>query len=771
MEHVVAQTTVDGASSPLFKLHRLLQEKTRFGPSDVEAVEEFSFLQPFQVCVTHDLEARLHKEPINGHFRPSKLDKEYGWPETGANKERMQRLELAYEHLQTILRKPTTAYNQIEEGCLLEHERRHWDLITCYTCFGVGKFECQTCHGQRKQTCYTCNGGLFVACNAYSCFGGRVLCTVCYGAGQIQKTESVWVGNTMQNHTVTSRCTAYGCNGGRLFCQRCSGTGRVNCGTCYATGRITCSTCCGQGEVTCIPCAGTCKVGDVAWLDVMVKQSYRLDLPQDADSDAEAICEKEGGPHGVAAVCVDGLHLDTVTRSVDPPLAIATYKGKLEIAHLKAICSGRQYALTAYGKDLRWLSMNGIVEDLLRRDLADLQSALTEAGEDGLFATRLEHILRSLKHVAASELNADLVESALGAQAALGDHPNVVSPDYAHQVQTGILGSLRFIYTRLAMKHGWQIWVAFGAVGLACWLFGSSWVSALVALCALPFGMPLFERKVQSTLTDALGDQNKASRAMNIARKSNRTRFSTAVIVVPPIVLALLFIFLLPAAGPWGDKRTAASLNRSQGVSSIASPGSQSQRQAVDIALAAFKAGRFAEARQRLLKVAREGNSAAFGPLAWMGVAPIPSPSGTTPEILQREAAEWVDKAMKANPTDLWASAAKGKMLVYGLAMPTDNAGGMRLLHKAADAGHGGAMHELGHIYWNGQRNALEARKWFSRAAALEQPLDMYNLGVFEWYGIGGPRDMKLAMKLWKSAAALGEERAIKAVKIGRPAN
>jgi TPR repeat protein len=47
----------------------------------------------------------------------------------------------------------------------------------------------------------------------------------------------------------------------------------------------------------------------------------------------------------------------------------------------------------------------------------------------------------------------------------------------------------------------------------------------------------------------------------------------------------------------------------------------------------------------------------------------------------------------------------------------------------------------------------------------------MYNLGVFEWYGIGGPRDMKLAMKLWKSAAALGEERAIKAVKIGRPAN
>jgi hypothetical protein len=55
---------------------------------------------------------------------------------------------------------------------------------------------------------------------------------------------------------------------------------------------------------------------------------------------------------------------------------------------LDAACNEEKHQLVAYGTDLRWLTLDDIVEKLLRGDLKALSDALAGSADDGLFSAR-----------------------------------------------------------------------------------------------------------------------------------------------------------------------------------------------------------------------------------------------------------------------------------------------------------------------------------------------------------------------------------------------
>jgi len=83
------------------------------------------------------------------------------------------------------------------------------------------------------------------------------------------------------------------------------------------------------------------------------------------------------------------------------------------------------------------------------------------------------------------------------------------------------------------------------------------------------------------------------------------------------------------------------------------------------------------------------------------------------------------------------------------------------------------AMHLLGMLYGSGRyvkQDLNESRRWFAMSAGAGQAVDMYNLGLMDWYGYAAVRpDRVEAMRLWKQAAAQGEQRATRAVAQGHP--
>ena len=534
----------------LSKVREILREKTRFKPEDVQPVDEKNLQQPIRVRVIHELLARVEDRTINGFFQRKETDNETFSPYSDAKKECPERLRLGSSKLRSFLALPETSYSALAAGCLLPHARSHWHLDTCGTCGSVGKVTCGTCYGKKQVTCHSCNGGMYVSHNA--CNGsGYTNCMTCNGSGQ-QSTI-----NGQSGRLEYRTCTGIGCRYGKVFCGGCNGTGKIRCSVCNVTGKITCRTCSGRGDLTCKHCQGSCKVGDAACVDVMSTLSYELILPKDADSAAPAIGGKEG-PHGVAALTENGISLETVTEDEPnaPKKVTADYQGVLEIAHLAAACNGKEYHLTAYGTDLRWLTMDGIVEDLLRGDLAALQNALIEAGDEDFYASRLDHVLPALKHVAASELNSELMTSVLEGISSDSDAPahcdSVVSADYAKQVKAGTLGSLRVIHTRLGLEFWWKVSAAAGLAGILVWLFSTNWGAAIAGLAAATAGWHFFKRKVKAVLSDALGGSSHAQRAMDIATKGKRNRVAMGIVIVPAVLLTIGMFFGLPRHGPWG---------------------------------------------------------------------------------------------------------------------------------------------------------------------------------------------------------------------------
>lgn len=778
--HQVNDSDRQSVPTALGNLQNLIREKTRFESKDLSDTAEVESYQPFSLDVKHTLDAKLQSGPISGLFHRGANDKEcaeYGSPQTAASSESSVRLQLAAGQLDLALKTPECPYNQIEDGVYLGHKTKHWYLRKCRPCSGEGSLECHTCHGKKKETCYRCSGGLYVTCDAYGCFGGKINCSSCGGSGQTSHQESRVDYGPNGSHTVyyTVMKPCNYCQYGKINCFKCGGTSRIQCPTCNALGTITCRTCHGIGHLTCGPCDGTGKAGEAAWVDVHVSSQFAIRLPEDSPEDSSRIVEKEG-IHATAQlasrIALEKTSIDNVNR---PSALDARYVGQFRVARLSATCNETEYKVVAYGQDLKWLTLDDIVEDLLRSDLRKLNDALALVSDDGLFASDVDRLLVPLQAVAASELNAEVVEAVLSDDVKVV-HYDVVSEDYVAGIRTGILGSLRHIYIRLAKKFWWKACLGSLLTTSLIWLFfGKTW-GALAGLLTLPAAYFAFNRMVLMVLIKALGDEGKAKRAVAIASKSKRDQLALTVVLAPSVLVLAGLGYLLPINGLLSgrEKAPVAAANPS-----MATPNSPAPEAGTDYgqALAAYQKQEFRKARLMLEELITAGDLSAsglYGFMIVMGEGQDPSPPSKTGNDWKTQyalARPWIEKGLARH--DPWAESAKGMVLTQALGEARNTPKGLEYLRMAAMKGNVFAMHALGMININGDHmtaNPAEARKWFAMAAQQNSPADIYNLGLMDWNGaaISKP-DKQNAMAQWKRAAQLGEERAIRALARGDP--
>lgn len=778
-----------GESETLAKVRGLVRDKTRFEPEDVQPVAEEDAAYPYRMVVQHALDARCVHREITGHFKASPLDVRCTGPGLPAYEERKRSpafLRAAMEQLERQLREPETAYDALEDGLYLGARSRHYFLSSCSACDGDGKNQCHTCLGRGKEKCWECYGNLQVNCKNWSCTFGKVNCGGCGGAGTIARTESyqesVQVATTVyyngesrtDYHTeyqtryrqVYDSC--YSCyGGGKVDCSQCGGSSRIQCPTCHAVGTVRCRTCGGGGELTCQPCAGSGKTGDAAWTEVHLEVAHAIDLPEGMPEDARRIVQREG-PHALASQAVQ-VALHALERDDGAGQLAAHYAMPVRLVRLAAECSQVRYDLVAYGRELRWLTLDDIVEDLLQRDLQSLTGALARMADDGLFASDVHKLLDPLHNVAASELNADVVEAVLDGKAATA-HAGVVSAEYASAIETAVLGALRHVYTRFAKQSWWHGAAAAAVLTLAGWAWAGLLPGLLLGALALPASLWLFRWRLRKVLGAALGGEAQAARAIELARKGRRDRTAYFLVLAPVMAVLAGTAWLLPMRGPW---TSAAAPAAGAGAGTAVPAG---DRAAAAGALRKYATGELVQARQELETLARGGNGAAYGPYGWMvllgeGLQDWQA-HGDDMRGRVEAALPWAAKAMAAG--DSWGYATQGMIEVNRGGGHFDMQQGLRHLAMGAERGHLGAMHFLGTIYYKGVNvpvDLAQARKWFAMAAERDEPSALYNLGLMDWTGAGIARpDRAGAMKHWRRAAALGNENARKAVAKGRPA-
>ncbi|WP_348698382.1 hypothetical protein [Duganella fentianensis] len=769
----------------------LVRDKTRFEPDDLQQLHGEDLQQPMTLSAHYTLRTHLAEHAINGatfsaHASDHRCDSRFEVVDA-ANDDSDDRLKVAHAKLAQHLARADAEYNSVSEGRYLGYARRHWHLEGCTPCCGSGKVSCYTCHGSRQETCDQCSGRRTVSCTGIGCYGGQVNCTTCYGTGSVRSsetyTEPVSVATTVyrDGQSYTSYHTEYqsrsrdvsrpcsGCSYGKVQCRVCWGSGIVNCVRCGASGSITCRTCTGAGKLTCNPCAGSGKVGKTAWIEVHAAIEYALTLPDQAGDDVRRITAA-AGLHGTA-VMADQLRLaQVVTQPHRVGEFRADYQLLLRIVRLAVECSEKEYDLVAYGKPLAWLTLDDIVEDLLRKDLQALSQALAQVADDGLLAADVDALLKPLHAVAASELNADVIESVLDGNTEQS-HGHVVSLDYAQTVRTAVLGALRHIYTRQAKRSWWHGTLAVCGATLAVWLFSQLGYAILAGLAATAASIVWFRHRMRRLLADALGGSNQAERAIALATRSKRQRLAYFLILAPALLALVLLASMLPSRG-WMAGAAAPAQGRPQAGLAL----SPAQRADVDAVLKRHTAGDFGYARQRLEALAQAGNPAAYGPYGWMlllaeGLSPQHVQSDGGAVARERQARRWIDLGLAQD--DSWAHAAQGVSLLVAGRSSAERSKGQAMLEQAAGRGNGAAMHFLGNAYLQGHylsRDLAAARKWYEQAAALNQPADLYNLGQIEWHGAASSRpDRAKALLLWRRAAAMGEPNAIAALQRGQP--
>lgn len=113
------------------------------------------------------------------------------------------------------------------------------------------------------------------------------------------------------------------------------------------------------------------------------------------------------------------------------------------------------------------------------------------------------------------------------------------------------------------------------------------------------------------------------------------------------------------------------------------------------------------------------------------------------------EAAKWLDKAVaKGHGEALYV---RGSRVLYD-----DEAKGVALLTKGAEAGSANAQMYLGSYYnnsWNNSYNPAKAFEWVKKAAQQSLPEAMYTLATFYLKGIGTTPNKAEGLKWLKKAA------------------
>jgi hypothetical protein len=755
------------------KFLSVLVKQTRFKADSVAIQGETAIVQKLRLRVQHALTTKLLSRNITGrfHHERSLLDKEVSYPDVVATADAPNRWAIARAALLNSLKEPETHFDTVKGGIFLPHETTYWELHGCSGCNGAGKNKCTQCQGKGKDTCTSCSGTGRVHCNN-GCVSGKTNCYICNGSGHVSRFEvrtdpvSVWTGDHTEYTSVTRnveiRQPCSSCNFGKVTCSRCGGSSVINCGRCGATGRISCSGCHGLGHISCSPCEGSGKVGKSACVDVHLEPIYSVVLPHESDASATLILEKEG-PVGVGQLAE--MQPPVVFEDTEEPKGIAVeYPGTFSIKRLHARSNEKDYSLVAYGPDLRWLTMDGIVEDFLQRDLDLLRSTLAAARTESAFSTRYHALLESLKHVIESEVNADLVDAHL--EGRISDHVgagSIVSNEYAEQLRDAKVSALSLIHKRIALAYWWKPFVSASVIGTAVWAFSTSIYGAIAAALFAVGGYILYARKVRTILTIAFDDRAKAVRSSRAAGKYGKLRGARFVVTLPAFLVVLAITRFLPSHGPFGGIMSPLN-SQIKNEKSVGQTKVIQQISTVNTALEMRRQGNFARAREIAHKGSDAGDLESRGLYSFMllvneGITPPPQNDRLRQS---KEATTLAAQVLEKNPGDPWALSTKAFSVLFGFGGPVNTTEGFRLLNLAADAGGPVALHILGLYYINGsppvKKDSKIAEKYFTLAMAGGNINSAWPLGLMHWNGDGIPVNRAKAVELWKQCAKIGNK-------------
>jgi hypothetical protein len=549
------QESPESSSTKVFNnIRGLIRDKTRFEPEEVQLASDEEVHQPYGIQVDYQLEANVTTENITGFFLSQDASEKSGAenPTQAAEDEQSERLELAAKQIKETIEKPETKYNLIQPGTVLPYARKHWALFECGGCNGKGRVQCYNCYGTCKETCWNCHGGLYVRCDGYGCYGGKVNCIYCSGTGQVSKVEtyqeSFWNGSYTEyrtaSRTVYVTCTAYGCLYGKTQCIKCSGTAQIRCETCSATGKITCRTCSGRGDLICSTCAGSKEAGTASWVDVNVNPSYALSMPDTCHEDAATAANKEG-VHGLPPISELFVYRSAIIEGTPSHNVSVNYDGQFELIKLNVNCGDSLFKLVAYGSDLRWLSIDGVIEHLVEQDLTLLEKTLLECSDDGLSVTRIDHLLEAMKNVVASEVNADALDAELSVKNT-DSIAHMMSPEFAARINRSILASLRHIYLRLAKKFWWKLLLATLGVNLLAWAFAGSGWAFISGAITVALGWLFFHHTIATQFSNSMSQTGHGKWLAATAKKSGRSNLGNLLVVLPAALLICALWYVLP---------------------------------------------------------------------------------------------------------------------------------------------------------------------------------------------------------------------------------
>lgn len=129
-------------------------------------------------------------------------------------------------------------------------------------------------------------------------------------------------------------------------------------------------------------------------------------------------------------------------------------------------------------------------------------------------------------------------------------------------------------------------------------------------------------------------------------------------------------------------------------------------------------------------------------------------------------ASQWITLAAEAGES--LAMNYLGFMHTAGRGVAKDSTVAAQWFTRGAEAGDVGAMHNLGWMYARGEgveRDDAQALAWFQRGADLGSPRHMGSLAYMYQLGQGTEKNMDEAKRLYKLAAAMGDETAQKNLK------
>jgi hypothetical protein len=276
-------------------------------------------------------------------------------------------------------------------------------------------FRCSPCDGRGHRPCSNCSATGEVACG--SCGGtGRSSCIYCHGSGNTNCTSCGGRGNWTETHPVqvrdytgqtqteyrTEHKSCYSCSGGKVRCSSCFGSGRQNCGGCAATGRVVCSRCSGSKREVCNGCAGSGQRHVLYEISGQVASTFRVQVASD-DAGVREMLQR----FDIGALRFHGQVQQHQPR-VGPASVERGYRIDALVTELFVTAGGQQHRLIGIGSAGKVDQFAYLVDALLGTDLSALTA--TRMHTSG-FSLSQRALVSSLTTFLSSEANARIARA------------------------------------------------------------------------------------------------------------------------------------------------------------------------------------------------------------------------------------------------------------------------------------------------------------------------------------------------------------------------